>query len=210
MKKAYPVLRPTAATRPAMLVLFFVASPLAAQTPLLDVFSACEASVMDGSDNRLLEIGTLIDEDERRSRIRVDTPEGTILAMFIPPTRVVSACLLWGRQPDLAVGFQEQWLDWVEWEEAAKISEIWFNSALEVTGSVDLTDHSQRGYVVARCDVLENGLVLANQPVVTSTKRRIWPNPSIERDPVIHYQFSAVAAVPGRCSSAVETHKTRN
>jgi hypothetical protein len=210
MKNAYRILRRTAATQPAMLVLFFVASPLAAQTPLLDVFSACEASVMDGSDNPLQEIGTFIDETERGSRIRVDTPDGTVLAMFLPPTRQVSACLLWGRQLDLAVEFQDHWLDWVEWEEAATASEIWFENALETPGSVDLTDHSQSGYVVARCNSLENGLVLSSQPIISNAMRQILPDPSHEREPVIHYQFSVVTALPGRCSSAVETHKAQS
>lgn len=210
MKRAYPIMRRTAATQLAMLVLFFVTNPLAAQTPLLDVFSACEASVMGGSDSPLQKIGTLIDENERRSRIRVDTPYGTVLAMFLPPTRQVSACLLWGRQPDFAVEFQDYWLDWVEWEEAAIASEIWFNNALETPGSVDLTDHSQPGYVVARCGVLENGLVLASQPAVANAMRQILPEPSHEREPVIHYQFSATTALPGRCSTAVKAKKAQN
>lgn len=187
-----------------------VATPLAAQTPLLDAFTACEASVVEGSDYHLREIGTLIDESDRVSRIRVDTPLGTVLAMFLPPSRTVSACILWGRQPELAIEFQEKWLDWVEWEEAVVASEAWFNKAMQAPGSVDLTDHSSPGYVVARCDELEHGLVLSSQPAVANTMRQILPKLEAAREPVVHYQFIAQAAPPGRCSAAVEAKNDKN
>lgn len=185
-----------------------LSAPLAAETPLLDVFAACEASVVEGSDYRLREVGTLIDESERGSRLRVDTPAGTVLAMYIPPTRIVSACILWGRQPELEIEFQEQWQDWVEWEEAVIASEAWFKHAMATTGSYDLTDHSLPGYVVARCEELEHGLVLSSQPAVAGLVRQILPELEAKPDPVIHYQFSAQAALPGRCSAAIEAHES--
>ena len=187
-----------------------VATPLAAQTPLSDVFAACEASVVEASDHHLREIGTLIDESDNGSRIRVDTPVGTVLAMFIPPTRIVSACLLWGRQPELEIEFQEQWQDWVEWEEAVVASETWFKDAMETPGSFDLTNHTQPGYVVARCGELEHGLVLSSQPAVANSVRQILPEPEAVRKPIIHYQFSAMAALPGQCSAAVQAQKDKS
>lgn len=187
-----------------------VATPLAAQTPLSDVFAACEASVLEGSDHRLREIGILIDESDRGSRIRVDTPVGTVLAMFVPPSRIVSACLLWGRQPELEIEFQEQWQDWVEWEEAVEVSEIWFNDAIETPGSFDLTDQTHPGYVVARCGELEHGLVLSNQPAVANSVRQIPPKTETGQNPTIHYQFSAIAALPERCSAAVQAQKDKS
>lgn len=183
------------------------ATPLAAQTPLSDIFAACEASVIDASDHRLRKIGTLIDENDRGSRTRVVTSAGTVLAMFIPPTQVVSACVLWGRHPELAIEFQKQWQNWVEWEEAAIASEAWFMNALETPGSVDLTDHTQPGYVVGRCNELEHGLLLSSQPAVANAIRQILPKLETERETVIYYQFSVVAALPGRCSAAVEAQK---
>ncbi len=182
----------------------FVATPLAAQTPLLDALAACEASVVEGSDYRLRKIGTLIDESDRGSRIRIDTPLGTLLAMYLPPSGTVSACVLWGRQPELEIEFQEKWQDWVEWEEAVAASDAWFNEAMEAPGSFDLTDHSLPGYVVARCEELEHGLVLSSQPAVANTIRQILPKQESTRAPVVHYQFSAQAALPGRCSAAVQ------
>lgn len=190
--------------------LIFVATPLAAQTSLSVVFAACEASVLEGSDHRLREIGMLIDESDSGSRVRVDTPVGTVLAMFIPPTRIVSACLLWGRQPELEIEFQEQWQDWVEWEEAVVASEIWFKDAMEIPGSFDLTDHTQPGYVVARCGELAHGLVLSNQPADANSVRQILPEPEAERKPVIHYQFSAIAALPGRCAAAIQAQSDKS
>lgn len=205
MDRIYPTVKIPAATLTAMVfVPFLIATPLDAQTPLLDAFAACEASVMEGSDDPLRTIGTLIDENERSSRIRVDTPEGTVLAMFLPPNQQVSACLLWGQQPELAVEFQELWQDWVEWDEALIASEAWFNNALRIPGSVDLTDHTQPGHVVARCNSLENGLVLSSQPAVANAMRQVLPEPETKLEPVIHYQFSAIAALPGHCSAAVE------
>lgn len=187
-----------------------VAAPLAAQAPLSDVFAACEASVLEGSDHRLREIGSLIDESDRGSRIRVDTPVGTVLAMYVPPSRKVSACLLWGRKPELEIEFQEQWQDWVEWEEAVDASEIWFNDAIEIPDSFDLTDHTQPGYVVARCGELEHGLVLSSQPAVANSVRKILPEPETEQNLTIHYQFSAIAALPGRCSAAAQAQKDKS
>ena len=194
----------------AKLAVLVVAAPLAAQTPLPDVFAACEASVVEGSDSRLREVGTLIDESDHRTRIRVDTPVGTVLAMYLPPTQIMSACLLWGRHPELEIEFQEQWQDWVEWEEAVVASEAWFKDAVEIPGSYDLTDHTQPGYVVARCKELEHGLVLTSQPMFANTVRMVLPKLGPNKGPVIHYQFSAVAALPGRCSAAVEVHKANN
>ena len=186
------------------------ATSLAAQTPLLEVFAACEESVVEGSDRRLREVGTLIDKSEKGSRIRVDTPKGTVLAMFLPPTRMVSACLLWGRHPKLAAEFQEHWVDWVEWEEAADASGVWLSNAMEIPGSVDLSDHSRPGYVVARCNVLEHGLVLASQPAVANVMRQVLPKLEPEREPVIHYQFSVTSALPGRCLAGVKAQKEKN
>ncbi len=201
----------TAPSLSAILVLAsLIATSADAQTSLSDAFSACEASVVEGSDGPLRAIGKLIDENENGSRIRLDTPKGTLVAMFLPPTRPISACLLWGRNPELAVEFQDLWQDWVEWEEAAGASEVWFNSALEISGSIDLTDNSRAGYVVARCDTLENGLVLSSQPVVTNAMRQVLPEPDIKLEPTIIYQFSAMTALPGRCSAAVEAHKVQN
>lgn len=130
--------------------------------------------------------------------------------MFIPPTRIVSACLLWGRQPELEIEFQEQWQDWVEWEEAVVASETWFRDAMEIPGSFYLTDHTQPGYVVARCSELEHGLVLSNQPAVANSVRQILPEQEAVRKPIIHYQFSAMAALPGRCSAAVRAQKDKS
>lgn len=189
---------------------FVFATPLVAQTPLLDAFAACEASVVEGSDFRLREIGTLIDESDRVSRIRIDTPAGTVLAMYLPPTRIVSACLLWGREPELEIEFQELWQDWVEWEEAGVTSEAWFKEAVEIPGSYDLTDYTQPGYVVARCGELEHGLVLTSQPMIANTARIVLPKRGPEREPAVYYQFSAVAALPGRCLAAVEDRKSSN
>ncbi len=186
------------------------AAPLAAQTPLQDVLAACEASVVEGSDSRLREVGTLIDKNDRRSRIRVDTPVGTVMALYVPPTGITTACLFWGRQPELEIEFQEQWLDWVEWEEAVVASEAWFSDAMENPGSYDLTDYTQPGYVVARCSELEHGLVLTSQPMVANVGRMLLPKLEPKREQVVHYQFSAVAALPGRCSAAVEAHKAQN
>ena len=201
----------TLATHFAKLALpVLVSTPLAAETSLSDVFASCQASVVEGSDHHLREIGTLIDESDKRSRIRVETPVGTVLAMFIPPTQIVSACLLWGRQPELEIEFQEQWQDWVEWEEAVVASETWFKDTMEIPGSFDLTDHTRPGYVVARCGELEHGLILSNQPVVANLWRQILPEPEPVRKPFIHYQFSAMAALPGRCSAAVQAQKEKS
>lgn len=188
----------------------FLAAPLAAQTPLLEVFAACEASVLEDSDYRLREVGSLIDESNLGSRIRVDTPLGTVLAMHIPSERNVSACLLWGREPNLEIEFQEQWQDWVEWEEAVVASEAWFKDAVKSPGNNDLTDHTQPGYVVARCSALEHGVVLASQPMVANTARMVLPKFEPIKERVVHYQFSVVSALPGRCSAAVEAHKANN
>ena len=192
----------------AIPVLF--AAPLAAETPLQDVFDACQASVIDGSESRLRDVGTLIDEDDRVSRIRVDTPVGTVMAMYVRPTGTVTACLLWGRHPELEIEFQDQWQDWVEWEEAATASEAWFSGALENPGSYDLTDATQPGFVVARCSEMEHGLVLASQPMIANVLRQVLPKLEPKREPIVHYQFSAVSALPGLCSAAVESHKAQN
>lgn len=194
----------------SLLVSFLFATQVQAQTPLLEVFAACEASVMQGDDDPLRRIGPIIDENKNRTRVRVDTPKGTLIAMFLPPTGPVSACILWGRHPELAEGFQEHWQDWVEWEEAAQASGNWFNSAMQTQGSVDLTDHSQPGYVVARCDHLENGVVLTSQPEITNIMRQILPELEPKKTPVIFYKFSAIAALPNRCAAAVKVHKFRN
>ena len=200
----------TVTTYLVVMAILLPAPAATAQTSLLSAFAACEASVIDGSDHHLRKIGALIDEDERGSRVRLDTPEGTVVAMYIPPARAVSACLLWGRHPELATEFQELWQDWVEWEEAAVASETWFQSALEAPGSVDLTDHALPGYVVVRCNALEHGMVLSSQPMVANTVRKVLPELDAEREPVVHYQFSAVAGLPGRCSAAVDALRDRN
>lgn len=176
-----------------------------AQTTLLGAFKACENSVIDGSDAALRSIGKLIDEDERGSRIRLDTPHGTVVAMFIPPSRQVRACVLWGRDPQLAAEFATQWQDWVEWPEARNASQQWFRSAMGVRGSVDLTDNRQPGYVVARCDVLEHGLILASQPALANAWQQILPEPQTTQKPTIIFQFSAIGALPGRCKAAVNS-----
>ncbi|MCP9483936.1 hypothetical protein NNA36_18390 [Shimia sp. CNT1-13L.2] len=193
-----------------MALIVLAAQPLAAQTPLSTVFSACEASVVEGSDHRLREIGTLIDENTKGSKIHVDTPMGAVLAVFLSPSRTVSACLLWGRHTELEVEYQKQWQDWVEWEEAADVSEAWFKKAMITSGSVDLTDPTQPGFVVARCSELEHGLVLSSQPVVANAVRQVLPKQEAPLEPVVHYQFSAIAALPGRCWAAVEAHKAKS
>jgi hypothetical protein len=201
----------TATSQSAIQILAsLIATSVDAQTPLPDAFSACEASVVEGSDGPRRAIGKLIDEDENGSRIRLDTPKGTVVAMFLPPTRPISACLLWGRHPELAVEFQELWQDWVEGEEAADASDVWFNSALENSSNIDLTDNNHAGYVVARCNTLDSGLVLSSQPVVANSMRQVLPEPDIKLKPTMIYQFSAITALPGRCPVAVEAHKVQN
>ena len=100
--------------------------------------------------------------------------------------------------------------DWVEWEEAADASQDWFKKALITSGSVDLTDPTQPGYVVARCGELEHGLVLSSQPVVANAVRQVLPKQEAPLEPVMNYQFSVVAALPGRCWAAVEAHKAKS
>lgn len=173
------------------------------QTSLLDSYAACEASVMRGSDDPLRTIGSLIDEEKRGSRIQIDTPEGSLMAMFIPPSRGITACIFWGQDPELAKEFEGRWTDWVEWEEASSASKKWFKNAMKITGSVDLTDHAKPGYVIARCDSLEHGVVLSSQPAVANALRQVLPKPTTKIDPMLFYQFSVVTALPGRCAPAV-------
>ena len=93
---------------PAMQAIFFITSkPLLvsllfatatnAQTTLLDAYSACEASVVSGSDAALREIGLLLDETERGSRLQIETPKGSLVAMFIPPTEESQPAFFGGR-----------------------------------------------------------------------------------------------------------------
>ncbi len=185
----------------------FAASELMAEVSLHEAFSACEASVVQRSDAPLRSIGSVLDEDERRLRLRVETSEGSLMAMYLPLQRIVSSCILWGRHPDLQTEFTDIWQDWVEWEEASAASENWFEAAMNVPGSVDLTDHSQPGFVVARCNSLENGVVLASQPSLANVWRQVLPNLEPKQEPVAFFQFSVTEALPNRCRAAVEAQQ---
>ena len=192
---------------PTVLATFFATgTPLIAGSTLLDAFAACEASVVEGSIDPLRKVGSFIDENEHRSRLRVDTPSGNLLAMFIPPSNVVTACILWGREPELAAEFHGLWQDWVEWEEVEVAAAYWFSSALEISGSTDLTDHTQPGYVIARCDNLDHGVVLSIQPAVANVVRQVLPQLENKSETSVHFQFSAIAALPGRCAAAIRAH----
>ena len=130
------------------------------------------------------------------------------MAMYLPPHGPVSACLLWGREPNLEVEFQSQWKDWVEWEEAIAASQIWFDNAMDIAGSVDLTNHALPGFVVAHCESGENGVVMTSEPKVTNVIPQILPptnEPALE--PVVFFQFSACEANPERCNAALEAQQ---
>lgn len=190
--------------------LFFAASGLRAETSLQEAFFACEASVEQGSDAPLRSVGSAIDEDNGTLRFRVETPEGTLVAMYLPPHRVVPACILWGGHPELEAEFDGLWQDWVEWEEAGPASQVWFEKSLNTSGSADLTDHSQPGFVVARCSSLENGIILTSQPSRANVARQILPTLEPEQEPSIFFQFSAMGALPGRCSAAVDRYQSKD
>ncbi|MBO9464354.1 hypothetical protein J7443_03855 [Tropicibacter sp. R15_0] len=164
MKRLSPAMKAISLIKPkALLLPLLFATATNAQTTLLDAYSACETSVLSGADAALREIGLLLDEDERGSRLQIETPKGSLLAMFIPPNRGITACIFWGREPKLAIEFQDRWTDWVEWEEASSASDKWFENAMVVSGSVDLTDPSKPGHVVARCNSLKHCVVLSSQ-----------------------------------------------
>lgn len=187
----------------ALSVSLLSAGQLFAETSLQEAFAACEATVAQQSDVPLQAIGSVIDEDERGARFRVDTPEGTVVAMHIPPHRMVSACILWGAHPDLEKDFAALWQDWVEWDEVEKASQIWFEKALRKSGSVDLTDYSKPGHVIARCGPSENEIVLASQPMLANTVRQIFPDLEPIKERATFFRFSVIEALKGRCSAAV-------
>ncbi|MGH1415471.1 MAG: hypothetical protein ACRBB0_18430 [Pelagimonas sp.] len=193
-------------TMSTLAVSFFWAMPADAQTPLLEVYAACEASVMNKSDEPLGSIGALIDKDNSGSRRQIDTPVGAMMAMFISSRQGITACVLWGRHPELEVEFRDRWTDWVEWDEAISASESWFNSAMQAPDSVDLTEHAKPGHVVARCKSLEHGVVLSSQPAIGNVVRQVLPESKPKHQPVQFYQFSVITALPGRCAAAVNAH----
>lgn len=170
-----------------------------ADVSLTEVFAACEASVVRSTNGPLLSLGEVINQNERQQRVRLDTEVGTLVAtIFPPPFDNVLGCILWGGHPDFEAEFADQWQDWVEWEEAEGTARSCHQDRLAVYGSVDLTDTQQPGFVVARCDILENGIVLVNQPAVTGVMRRIRPNLEPPPSPNVFFQFSVMRALPGR------------
>ncbi len=185
----------------------FAVGELMAEVSLHEALSACEASVVQRSDVSLRSIGSVLDEDERGLRLRVETSEGSLMAMYLPPQRIVSSCILWGRHPELESEFAEIWQDWVEWEEVSAASEIWLETAMNVPGSVDLTNHSQPGFVVARYNSLENGVILASQPSLANVWRQVLPNLEPKQEPIVFFQFSVTEALPNRCHAAVEAQQ---
>ncbi|MEB3422097.1 hypothetical protein ACFSDD_23840 [Salipiger marinus] len=188
-----------------LLALSLLPSKANADISLNEVLDACEASVVQSTDAPLLRFGEVIDENERQQRIRLNTSVGTLVATIFPPLfNNVLGCILWGGHPDLKAEFANEWQDWVEWEEAEGAAKRWQEDRLKVPGSVDLTDNQQPGFVVARCDVLENGIVLANQPAVTGVIRQTTPNLDPPPSPNIFFQFSVMRALPGRCQAAVD------
>lgn len=192
------------------LVLSLAIDGAAAQTTVLQAFAACEASVLQNSDAPLKRIGSKIDETERQRRFRVDTADGTVVAAIFPSSdKPVRGCILWGRHPELATEFKTHWTDWVEWSEAEAQSRIWFRQAAAVEGSVDLTDHTQPGFVVARCDALRTGIVLTSQPSFTGMWRQVLPTVEPAAPPSMFFQFSVMQALSGRCAAAVEAHRTK-
>lgn len=176
-----------------------------ADVSLTEVFAACEASVVRSTNGPLLSLGEVIDQNERQQRIRLDTEVGTLVAtIFPPPFNSVLGCVLWGGHPDFEAEFTNEWQDWVEWEEAEGAAGSWHQDRLAVSGSVDLTDTQQPGFVVARFAVLENGIVLANQPAVAGVMRQILPDLDPPTSPNVFFQFSVMRALPGRCQAAVD------
>ncbi|GIT93284.1 hypothetical protein JANAI61_37420 [Jannaschia sp. AI_61] len=192
-------------TSAGLAALTLLSSEAYADVSLSEVFHACEASVVQSTNAPLLSLGDVIDQNERQQRIRLDTEVGTLVAtIFPPPFDNVLGCILWGGHPDFEAEFANEWQDWVEWEEAERAARSWHQDRLAVSGSVDLTDNQQPGFVVARCDVLENGIVLANQPAVTGVMRQILPNLDPPPSPNVFFQFSVMRALPGRCQAAVD------
>lgn len=175
-----------------------------AEVSLQQAFKACEKSVYDHTDAPLLKIGTVVSEIQKARQLRFATPHGSVIAVHTKIDRVGSHCVLWGRHPELEEKFAARWQDWVEWEEAEKPSESWFKGAMAVPGSVDLTNNSQPGYVVARCGALENGVVLASQPALAGVFRETLPNEEAPNVPRVFFQFSVIEALPQRCKAAVD------
>lgn len=185
--------------------LSLVPSKTSAEVSLSEAFAACEASVVQSTNGPLLRLGEAIDQNERQQRIRLDTDAGTLVAtIFPPPFNNVLGCILWGGHPDFEAEFANEWQDWVEWEEAEGAARSWHQDRLAVSGSVDLTDTQQPGFVVARCAALENGIVLANQPAVTGVMRQILPDLDPPPSPNVFFQFSVMRALPGRCQAGVD------
>lgn len=160
---------------------------------------------MQRSDAPLRAIGEVLAHD-KSLRVRVKTQKGNLVGQFTVPPKPVPFCALWGAHPDLKREFTERWRDWVSWKEASAASRRWFEDALQVPGSVDLTNHNQPGYVIARCDALENGVVLTSQPMQSGAFRQILPETEAPQvpDPEVFFRFSVVGALPGQCRAAVE------
>ncbi len=176
-----------------------------ADVSLSDAFAACEASVVQNTNAPLLNLGTVIDQNERGQRIRLNTDNGIIIAsVFPPPFDNVLGCILWGRNPVLEAKIANAWQDWVEWDEVEEAAQVWYEGSLAVPGSVDLTDTQQPGFVLARCDVRENGIVLANQPAVAGAVRQALPKLDPPLSPRVFFRFSVMRALPGRCQAAVD------
>ncbi|WP_136443969.1 hypothetical protein [Pacificoceanicola onchidii] len=184
--------------------LSFLPVQATAEVSLSAIFTACEASVVQNTPAPLLALGAVLDQNDRQQRIRLDTEAGTLLAtVFPPPSGAVRGCILWGSHPDLKAEFARDWQDWVTWDEAELAARTWHQEQLAAPGRVDLTDNARPGFVVARCDVLETGIVLANQPMVTGGIRQVLPALDPPPSPQTFFQFSVMRALPGRCQAAV-------
>lgn len=186
-------------------VLYLLPGKADADVSLSDAFAACEASVVQNTNAPLLNLGTVIDQNERQQRIRLNTDNGILIAsVFPPPFDNVLGCILWGRNPVLEAEYANVWQDWVEWNEVEEAAQVWYDKSLAISGSVDLTNTQQPGFVIARCAVRENGIVLANQPSVAGAVRQVLPKRDPPSNPRMFFQFSVMRALPGRCQAAVD------
>ncbi len=180
-----------------------------ADVSLRDAFAACETSVVQNTNAAILELGEVIEQNGRGQRIRVDTVAGTLLADIFPTSDNVTGCILWGKHPDLEAEFANDWQDWAEWDEVKRTARAWYEDSLKIAGSADLTDAQQPGFVIARCNVREDGIVLAIQPVRTGVVRQVSPKLDPPPEPRVFFQFSVMRALLGRCQAAVDAHSDR-
>lgn len=159
---------------------------------------------MSASELPLERVGTYLHRNERLTRFRIETEHGNLIAN-LHMRDPLSGCYLWGRHPELEAEYATQWANWVEWDEAEEQASEWFRKAIQVAGSVDLTNHAQPGFVIARCKALENGVVLTAQPAISGALRQILPKPDAPpAEQRVFFQFSVQRAVPGRCQAAVD------